>query len=163
MPRAELGHTGAVGDTVTFRLWPPVAIGTPLVVGEAVTLAAGDPVDLPELRVPFGLLLVALFAAWNGWALREFRRHRTGLLPGQATTAMLDRGPFARSRNPLYLGLLVLYVGLCLLLPTFWGLVLAPVAVALVEWGAIRPEERFLRERFGPAYEEYAGRVRRWL
>jgi protein-S-isoprenylcysteine O-methyltransferase Ste14 len=35
--------------------------------------------------------------------------------------------------------------------------------VVLVEWGAIRPEERFLRQRFGPAYEEYAGRVRRWI
>lgn len=150
-------------DTVSFRMWPPVAIGIPLVVGAALTLAAGDPVSLPGLRIPLGLVLVAFFAAWNGWALLLFGRHRTGLLPGQATHAMLDTGPFARSRNPLYLGMLVLYVGLCLLLPTVWGLLLTPVAALLVEWGAIRPEERFLRERFGPAYDEYAGRVRRWL
>ena len=47
--------------------------------------------------------------------------------------------------------------------PTFWGLVLFPVAVLLVFWGAIRPEERFLRERFGAAYDDYTRRVRRWL
>jgi protein-S-isoprenylcysteine O-methyltransferase Ste14 len=50
-----------------------------------------------------------------------------------------------------------------LLAPTFWGLVLVPVAVPLVDWGAIRPEERFLHERFGAPYDDYTRRVRRWL
>jgi protein-S-isoprenylcysteine O-methyltransferase Ste14 len=104
-----------------------------------------------------------LFGLWNGWSLWLFGRHRTGLLPGQRTRTILSEGPFRWSRNPLYLGMLVLYVALCLLIPTFWGLVLTPTAVALVEWGAIRPEERYLRAHFGPTYEEYAGRVRRWL
>jgi protein-S-isoprenylcysteine O-methyltransferase Ste14 len=152
-----------VSDVVSFRLWPPVAIGAPLVLGEVVSLVAGDPVSLPAVRVPVGVVLLAAFAVWNGWSLLLFRRHRTGLLPGQATQTMLVSGPFAWSRNPLYVGLLVLYVGLALLLPSVWALALWPVAVVLVDWGSIRPEERFLRERFGPAYEEYAGRVRRWL
>ena len=72
-------------------------------------------------------------------------------------------GPFARSRNPLYVGLLVLYLGLALLAPTLWGVVLFPVAVLLVYWGAIHPEERFLHERFGAPYDAYRQRVRRWL
>ena len=72
-------------------------------------------------------------------------------------------GPYRLSRNPLYLGLLALYLGLALLAPTFWGLVLFPAAVLLVRWGAIRPEERFLRERFGARYDDYTRRVRRWL
>ena len=55
------------------------------------------------------------------------------------------------------------YLGLALLAPTFWGLALFPVAVLLVLWGAILPEERFLHERFGTPYDEYARRVRRWL
>jgi protein-S-isoprenylcysteine O-methyltransferase Ste14 len=152
-----------VAAVVSFRVWPPIAIGAPLVAGEVVTLVAGDPVSLPAVRVPLGVLFVAVFAVWNGWSLLLFRRHRTGLLPGQATRTMMVSGPFARSRNPLYVGLLVLNLGLALLLPSLWALVLWPVAVVLVDWGAIRPEERFLRERFGPAYEEYAGRVRRWL
>jgi protein-S-isoprenylcysteine O-methyltransferase Ste14 len=150
-------------DTVAFRLWPPVAIGAPLLVGGLVTLNRGDPVDLGDWRVLLGWALVLFFVAWNGWSLWLFGRHQTGLLPGQATRAIIDEGPFRLSRNPLYVGLLALYLGLALLAPTFWGLALFPVAVLLILWGAIRPEERYLRERFGAPYDDYTRRVRRWL
>ena len=150
-------------DTVAFRLWPPVAIGLPLLLGWLVTLAWGDPVHLGEWRVPVGWALVLFFVAWNGWSLWLFRRHQTGLLPGQATQALIKEGPFSVSRNPLYVGLLALYLGLALLAPTFWGLVLLPAAVLLLLWGAILPEERFLHERFGATYDDYRRRVRRWL
>jgi protein-S-isoprenylcysteine O-methyltransferase Ste14 len=92
-----------------------------------------------------------------------FGRHQTGLLPGQATNVLIEEGPFRVSRNPLYVGLLALYMGLALLAPTFWGLLLFPAAVLLVLWGAIRPEEQFLHRRFGAEYDDYASRVRRWL
>jgi protein-S-isoprenylcysteine O-methyltransferase Ste14 len=150
-------------ETVAFRLWPPVAIGAPLLAGWLATGAWGDPVGLGGWRVPAGWVLVLAFAAWNGWALWLFARHQTGLLPGQPTTAMVETGPYRLSRNPLYVGLLALYLGLALLAPSFWALVLLPLAVALVRWGAVLPEERYLRARFGAAYDEYAGRVRRWL
>ena len=149
--------------TVAFRLWPPVAVGAPLLVGWLATVAWGDPVELGGWRAPVGWVLVVVFAVWNGWALWLFGRHRTGLLPGQESTAMIEEGPFRLSRNPLYVGLLVLYVGLALLAPTFWGLVLFPVAVLLLLWGAILPEERFLHERFGAPYDDYRRRVPRWL
>ena len=148
---------------VAFRLWPPVAIGTPLVLGSLVTLTAGDPVEFGGWRVPVGWVLVLLFVGFNGWSLWLFGRHQTGLLPGQATNAMIEEGPYRLSRNPLYVGLLALYLGLALLAPTFWGLVLFPAAVLLVHWGAIRPEERFLHDRFGASYDDYRRRVRRWL
>lgn len=148
---------------VSFRLWPPVAIGVPWLVGWLATLAWGDPVELGGWRVPLGWALVVLFVGWNGWALWLFARYETGLLPGQATHAMIESGPFRLSRNPLYVGLLGLYVGVALLVPTFWGLVLFPAAVALVRWGAVLPEERFLHERFGVAYDDYRRRVPRWI
>jgi protein-S-isoprenylcysteine O-methyltransferase Ste14 len=148
---------------VAFRLWPPVAVGLPLLLGWMATGLWGDPVDLGGWRVPLGWGLVLAFAVWNGWSLWLFARHETGLLPGQPTRAMIEEGPYRLSRNPLYVGMLALYLGLALLAPTFWGLVLFPAAVLLVHWGAIRPEERFLRERFGAEYADYAGRVRRWL
>jgi protein-S-isoprenylcysteine O-methyltransferase Ste14 len=106
---------------------------------------------------------VLVFVAWNGWSLMLFGRHETGLLPGQPTQTMIEEGPYRLSRNPLYVGLLALYVALALLGPTLWGLVLFPAAVLLVLWGAILPEERFLHERFGAQYDAYARRVRRWL
>ena len=150
-------------DTVGFRLWPPVSIGAPLLVGWLVTQGSGDPVDLGDWRVPLGWALLAFFAVWNGWSLWLFGRHETGLLPGQETHAMIEEGPYRLSRNPLYVGLLALYLGLALLAPTFWGPVFFPAAVLLVLWGAIRPEERFLHDRFGAPYDDYRRRVRRWL
>jgi protein-S-isoprenylcysteine O-methyltransferase Ste14 len=150
-------------DSVSFRLWPPVAIGAPLLVGWLVTLVLGDPVHIGGWRVALGLALALFFVVWNGWSLWLFGRHQTGLLPGQATNVLIEDGPFRVSRNPLYVGLLALYLGLALLAPTFWGLVLFPAAVLLILWGAIRPEERFLHERFGAPYDEYTRRVRRWL
>jgi protein-S-isoprenylcysteine O-methyltransferase Ste14 len=150
-------------DTVAFRLWPPVAVGAPLLAGGMLTLLWGDPVRLGAWRVPVGWALVLAFVVWNGWALTLFGRHRTGLLPGQQTVEMIEEGPYRLSRNPLYVGLLVLYLGVALLVPTVWGIALFPVAVGLLLWGAILPEERFLHERFGAPYDAYARRVRRWL
>lgn len=109
------------------------------------------------------MTLIVLFVGWNGRSLWLFARDETGLLPGQVTHAIIEDGPYRLSRNPLYVGLLALYLGLALLTATFWGLVLIPVAVLLVLWGAILPEERFLHERFGVPYDAYAQRVRRWL
>jgi protein-S-isoprenylcysteine O-methyltransferase Ste14 len=150
-------------DVVGFRLWPPVAVGVPLVLGWVGTAVWGDPFELGAWRRPVGWVLVLLFVVWNGWCLWLFARRRTGLLPGQPTNVIIEAGPYRLSRNPLYVGLLALYVGLALLMPTFWGLVLFPVAVILIRWGAIRPEERFLHEHFGPQYDAYTHRVRRWL
>ena len=151
------------GDAVSFRLWPPVGIGAPLLGGWLATWSWGDPIDLGGWRVPLGWALVLFFVLWNGWALFLFGRHDTGLLPGQPTEAIIEEGPYRLSRNPLYVGLLALYLGLAFLAPSMWALLLFPVAVLLILWGAILPEERFLHERFGAPYDEYRQRVRRWL
>jgi protein-S-isoprenylcysteine O-methyltransferase Ste14 len=79
------------------------------------------------------------------------------------TRTILDQGPFGLSRNPLYLGLIVLGVALALLWPSFWALVLVPVGVVALWWGAILPEERYLSAKFGADYDAYCFRVRRWL
>jgi protein-S-isoprenylcysteine O-methyltransferase Ste14 len=90
-------------------------------------------------------------------------RHRTALLPGGATTTLIASGPFTRSRNPLYVGLLVLSAGLALLAGSLWALVALPVEWGLLRWGAVLPEERYLAAKFGAEYADYTRRVRRWL
>jgi protein-S-isoprenylcysteine O-methyltransferase Ste14 len=90
-------------------------------------------------------------------------RHRTGLLPGQETWVVLSQGPFAVTRNPLYVGLVAVYVAIALLWPSLWAVVLTPLVVVGLWWGAIMPEERYLRAKFGDEYSAYCERVRRWL
>ncbi len=123
-------HDDAVADAPAFRIWPPVALGVPLLAGVIITARAAS---------------------------------RTAVLPGGATRTVLDRGPFRLSRNPLYLGLIVLDASLGMLWPSAWALVLLPVGIGLLLWGAIAPEERYLSAKFGAEYDDYRRRVRRWL
>ena len=146
-----------------FRLWPPVSVGLPLVAGLVLTAVVGDPGDSSAVATVLGWILLAVFAGWNGWALLIMARHHTGLLPGQPSTSVLDNGPFARSRNPLYVGLLVASAGVALLAGSLWALLALPVEWALLHWGAVLPEERYLTATFGDTYADYRGRVRRWL
>ena len=153
-----------MADAPEYRVWPPVALGVPLMAGCALTAFAGDPVALPTTASRnIALVLTAAFALWNGWALVLMARHRTALLPGGATRTLLDRGPFRWSRNPLYLGLIAFDVALALFWPSFWALILTPAGILALWWGAITPEERYLGEKFGVEYTEYRARVRRWL
>jgi protein-S-isoprenylcysteine O-methyltransferase Ste14 len=136
----------------------------PLLIGIAITAAAGDPYPIKSVATrTVGAILVASFVGWNGWALWIMARERTALLPGRATRVILDRGPFGLSRNPLYVGLIILDTGLALLWPSGWALLFVPVGVAGLRWGAILPEERYLSAKFGSEYADYRRRVRRWL
>jgi protein-S-isoprenylcysteine O-methyltransferase Ste14 len=147
----------------SFRIWPPVSVGGPLVLGLLVSSWAGDPLDSTPVTTTLGWLLIGAFAVWNGWALVIIGRHRTALLPGAETTTVIDRGPFAWSRNPLYVGLLVGSAGVALAAASTWALAALPLEWALLRWGAVLPEERYLTAKFGATYPDYADRVRRWL
>ena len=124
--------------------------------------------DAPRYRVwqpvALGWALIGAFVVWNGWGLLLMAR-RTAMLPGGSTRQLLDRGPFRLSRNPLYLylGLIALHIGTALLWPSVWALLVVPVGVGLLTWGAIIPEERYLSAKFGAEYLAYTHRVRRWL
>jgi protein-S-isoprenylcysteine O-methyltransferase Ste14 len=133
------------------------------VLGLLVSWSVGDPLAASPVTAGLGWLLVGAFAVWNGWALVTIAKHRTALLPGGATTIVIDRGPFAWSRNPLYLGLLVASTGAGLVVGSSWALIALPVEWALLRWGAVVPEEKYLAAKFGAAYTDYTGRVRRWL
>ena len=72
-------------------------------------------------------------------------------------------GPFRYSRNPLYLGLTLLYAGVALLIPSTWPLILLVPVLLVMRWGVIAREERYLAGKFGEPYRTYLTRVRRWL
>lgn len=146
------------------RIWPPVAAGVPWLGGWWAGRRLGVPPMGGGAWVPgAGRALLVAFALWNGWCLWYFARHRTGLMPGQDTNALLTSGPYRVSRNPLYVGLIAGYIGAALVARSWGAVAMAPVIWAGLHWGAVLPEEAYLRSRLGGPYEEYRSRVRRWL
>ena len=92
-----------------------------------------------------------------------FRRFKTNILPHTPDSAMMDSGPFAHSRNPIYVAFLLLYLGVCLLMDAPVALVFIVPAVLALRYYVIAREEAYLIRRFGATYTEYQSRVRRWL
>ncbi|QIL44085.1 isoprenylcysteine carboxylmethyltransferase family protein [Acidovorax sp. HDW3] len=121
---------------------------------------------LPEaLRLPLALPCALLGLALDGWSLWNFRRQRTTanpLAPGRAS-AVVQSGPYCFTRNPMYLGLALLLLALCLWRGQPLGLVALVLFVAYITRFQIQPEERALLAKFGAPYADYLRRVRRWL
>ena len=90
-------------------------------------------------------------------------RHRTTIVPHHAVATLVTDGAYRISRNPMYTGLATAYLGAAFLLGSWWTLMLWPVVILAVLTLVIRPEERYLGERFGPAYADYRATVRRWV
>jgi protein-S-isoprenylcysteine O-methyltransferase Ste14 len=116
----------------------------------------------PALPVA-GWLLIALGLGVMLWAMSTFRRARTSVLPFRPATAMVTGGPYRFSRNPMYLGLTLVYVGLSFLTRMAWPLVMLPLGLWALTALVIRREERYLGAAFGAAYADYRKRVRRWI
>lgn len=104
-----------------------------------------------------------------GWALLAassiglFRRRQTSMITFRPATALVTSGPYAYTRNPMYVSLALLAVAFALFLNTWWTIILLVPTLIVVQQFVIVPEERYLRRRFGAEYEEYTRRVRRWL
>jgi protein-S-isoprenylcysteine O-methyltransferase Ste14 len=98
-----------------------------------------------------------------GWSNLLFRRAHTSLVPIKPTTALVVAGPYRLTRNPMYLGLLCIYIAAALWFGVMWVLVLVPLVVLAVQRLAIIKEERYLEQKFGDAYRQYRAHVRRWI
>lgn len=96
-------------------------------------------------------------------AAREFRSHGTTGAPGATPSALVTTGIFGVTRNPIYLAELVIVAGASLALGSPVGLLLVPGLAAILEWRFIRPEEARIAAKFGPEWDAYRSRTRRWL
>jgi protein-S-isoprenylcysteine O-methyltransferase Ste14 len=109
------------------------------------------------------LLLVALGLMLIAWALYTIWQHHTTVNPYKAVTHLVSVGPFAFSRNPIYVGDWLIYAGISLLLKTWWTLPFTPVIWWIMRYHVIAHEEAHLEAQFGDAFGEYRARVRRWI
>lgn len=106
---------------------------------------------------------ILLWAVLTAWAITSFRRAHTAIIPNRPATMLVHEGPYRFTRNPMYLAFILLYLGVSLLINSFWTLLLLPLVLFILYTAVIRREERYLTAAFGPAYDEYRTRVRRWL
>jgi protein-S-isoprenylcysteine O-methyltransferase Ste14 len=79
------------------------------------------------------------------------------------TTVLVTEGPFRYSRNPIYLALTLLYLGVAFLVNAWWILLLVVPVLLVIRYGVIAREEVYLARKFGDAYRQYTTQVRRWL
>ncbi|HEX4601198.1 MAG TPA: isoprenylcysteine carboxylmethyltransferase family protein [Gemmatimonadales bacterium] len=152
-------------DTSGIRFPPPLIYLGVFLAGYALDRVAPMRVWAAPgplvLAISWALILGAIFVAASAWV--QFRRAGTTPNPTQPTTALVVRGPYRFTRNPMYLGLAALYLGAALRLNSLWPLVLFPVVITLIEWRVIAREEAYLEAKFGEAYRAYKARVRRWI
>lgn len=149
-------------DHPNLPIKPPFVFLGALMIGAAVNWIKPMPARPPQwggLGVIFSIAAVALVA----WSWLALKRQHTDVRPWKPTTAIVRDGPYALTRNPIYLGFALLQVGIGL-----WSDALAivlmtiPAIVATNNW-VIAREEAYLLRKFGAPYAQYLTQVRRWL
>jgi len=156
----------ATNDRSGVRIFPPFIYAGLFALGYAVhwfvplhLWPAGAP---PAVRA-IAWILIAVSLGLAASAVFLFRRAGTTPNPMEPTTAIVVHGPYRFTRNPMYVSLVGLYVGVTLFVNSAWPLILLPAVVLLVQRQVIAREEAYLESKFGEEYRAYKARVRRWI
>ena len=154
-------------DAARVRIFPPAIPLVTILLG--IVLQWVWPIDLgfavprPARYWLGGAIVAGAFLGLGLWAVVLFRRGGQSESPWKPTPHIEERGPFRFTRNPMYLGMILVCLGFAVLLANGWVLALTPVGAWLLQRLAILPEETYLERKFGETYLAYKKRVRRWL
>lgn len=154
-------------DAAAVRIFPPAVPLFVVLVG--VGLNQVWPIDSGlHLAAPVryglgGAIVVGSFLGLGLWSVVLFRRSGQNENPWKPTPQIVERGPFRFTRNPLYLQMVLVCVGVAVMLMNWWILLLTPIGGWLLQRLAILPEEAYLERKFGEIYLAYKRRVRRWI
>jgi len=146
-----------------------VVVPPPLIYLASFLVGLGFQRYVPLARLPVGMgrvlgaVLVLSSVVLTAWSFRRFWASGTSIVPIRPTTALVIEGPYRFTRNPMYLGLLLLYVGVACWFGVVWPLLLAPVLVLVMGVSVIGRGERYLTRKFGDEERRYQARDRRWL
>ncbi len=111
-----------------------------------------------------GVAVIAMGVALALWGERQFARAGTGIVPGREITTFVRTGPYRFTRNPMYVGMTFVLLGVALLFGSVSGLVVPVLFVGIIRWRFVLHEEAMLRSAYGEdAWREYAASTRRWL
>ena len=160
----ERGEEG-VKDTPGVILPPPLIFVGILLLGLVLDRALSGPgfgldsvwriaIAVPLILAGFTLIILAA---------RRFRSARTNVQTRRPATTIVTTGLYRYSRNPIYLGMMLAYIGLSLLADSVLALAGLPAAIIVIRCGVIAREERYLEAKFGDAYRAYKRSTRRWI
>jgi protein-S-isoprenylcysteine O-methyltransferase Ste14 len=142
---------------------PPVLFVVALLLGLLMEYAVPMPI-LPRTPARWlGTLLILGALPIGLSAIRELFKANTALDVRKPTTVIVKTGPFRFSRNPIYMALILFYLGTAVFIDSFWICLLVVPAVAILQIGVIRREEYYLEQKFGEDYRRYRAVVRRWI
>jgi protein-S-isoprenylcysteine O-methyltransferase Ste14 len=110
-----------------------------------------------------GAVLFAVGAVIAGWGLVLFRKAKTTTVPGKLSGKLVTWGPYRFTRNPMYVGLVLAYLGEAGLMKQIWPVVFLPLTIAYLNWTVIPLEEVKLDEAFHDEFGQYRLLVRRWF
>jgi protein-S-isoprenylcysteine O-methyltransferase Ste14 len=159
---------GHVNDTQTAGVIarPPLLFLAALLLGVASDHLLPSPFTVPASGWGHGiiggaLIVIGLTLAARG--IRNFSRSATPVPTNQPTRALVTTGIHGWTRNPIYLGLFLIYGGVSVAARSPWTLILTLPLAITIRYGVVAREEAYLERRFGDTYRDYKARVRRWL
>lgn len=150
-------------NSAQIRFPPPLIVLGALFLGIGADRLIGLPgIAVPVLR-PIGVVIAALGLSILASGLVGFVRAGNDPEPWKKDTALVTSGLYRFSRNPMYLGMVLVQLGMALFAQNIGGLLSVPLAVALIDRFVIAREERHLQRVFGADYDRFRKRVRRWI
>jgi len=152
-----------MGSTKKQRVLPPVYLFAAIVIAAALYLLLPGPkiIGLPWNLL--GLIPLALGSALNLIADKAFKEHETTVKPYEESSALITTGAFRVCRHPMYLGFVLIILGIAVLMGSVTPFVVALVLGVVMEIVFIRTEEKMLEETFGDEWRLYKARVRKWV
>jgi len=152
-------------DGANVRFPPPLIYLIGLCLGVGATRSLHLPLLglTPNLRKTVGgaLAVVGLMISFSAVGL--FLKQRTAIIPYKPARHLVTSGIYRWTRNPMYLGLAVTYVGIAAFLDNLASLVVLPLVLLTIQRQVIAPEEAYLERAFGGEFAAYKRRVGRWI
>ena len=156
-------HAFSSRDSAAPIVPPPGVLALSGLGGFALDRITGNRRILPRWVRPVGFAAIASGIAMGVWAFLHFKQQKVSPSPWHRPTGFVTDGPYAISRNPMYLGSMLMLTGIGLVRGSVPALISPIVFATIITRGQIAFEEQALSESYGAQYESYKERVRRWL
>ncbi len=154
-------------DAAKVRVFPPavplIVIFLGLALHWAWPISSSFQAYTPGRYWLGAVIVLGAILGLGFWSVLLVRRNGQSENPWKPTHFIEERGPFSLTRNPMYLQMVLVCIGVGVGLANVWVLILTPIGIWALQRLAILPEEAYLEAKFGEAYLSYKSRVRRWI